>query len=369
MKILHFLDTTNRGGAEVLTLDVCRNAAKVGLEMTFVTSKGGTMEEDFRQSGADFHKFKRSLPIDFSLVKQLRQLIVEKQISIVHAHQPVEALHLYLATRKLKNVGKVLSYHGGTTLDWKNLQAAKFLIPRMDANVIVSESLKKDYSFDTKDFTVIYNGTDAARLKPSGKSLRQELNLPNDALLIGMIGNFYAEQRKDQLTICRVLPKIFAEISNVHCIFAGKTENGAEEKLADCKKFCVENGISEKVHFLGARNDIPDILAELDLFIFSSFHEGLPIAMIEAMLAKVPLIISDIEPLMEASENGKFAEVFPLQNAEILSEKVLQLLKNKDLRDDLANRAFDFANEKFSIEAHLKNLKNLYEKIILSPQS
>lgn len=364
MKILHFLDTINHGGAEVLTLDVCRNAKNAGFEMTFVTSNGGTMEEDFRQSGVDFYKFKRRFPIDFSLVSKLCQLIVEKQISIAHTHQPVEALHLYLAVRKMKNVGKVLSYHGGTTLDWKNLQSAKFLIPRMDANVIVSESLKKDYSFDTKDFTVIYNGTDAKRLKPSGKSLFQELNLPKGALLIGMIGNFYRENRKDQLTICRALPKIFAEIPNVHCIFAGKTEAGAEEKLTQCKNFCAENNIAEKVHFLGVRSDIPDILAELDLFIFSSFHEGLPIAMIESMLAKVPLIVSDIEPLMEASENGKFAEVFPLQNTEILSGKIVQLLKDKYLRDNLANRAFDYANENFSIEAHLKNLKNLYEEIL-----
>lgn len=364
MNILHFLDTTNHGGAETLVLDVCRNAEKSGMKMSFVTSHGGTLEKDFRESGADFYKFTRKFPIDFSLISKLRQIVVEKEINIVHAHQSVEALHLYLATRKMNNVGKVLSFHGGASLDWKNRQAAKFLIPRMDANVIVSESLKKDYPFDTKDFAVIYNGTDAKRLVPSGKSLRAELNLPNDSFLIGMIGNFYREPRKDQLTICRALPKILAQIPNLHCIFAGKTEFGAEEKLAECQRLCAENRIAENVHFLGVRNDIPDILAALDLFVFSSFHEGLPIAMIETMLAKVPLIVSDIEPLLEASHNGKYAEVFPLQNAEILSQKVIQLLQNRYSRDNLANRAFDFANENYSIEAHLKNLKNLYGNIL-----
>ena len=342
MNILHFLDTTNHGGAETLVLDVCRNAEKSGMKMTFVTSCGGTLEKDFRESGADFYKFNRKFPIDWSLISKLRQIVADKQISIVHAHQPVEALHLYLATQKMKNVGKVLSLHGGTSLDWKNRKTVEFLIPRMDAKVIVSESLKKDYLFDTTDFTVIYNGVNAKRLVPSGKSLREALNLPNDTFLIGMIGNFYREPRKDQLTICRALPKILAQIPNLHCIFAGKIESGAEEKVAECQRFCAENGIAENVHFLGVRNDIPDILAGLDLFVFSSFYEGLPIAMIETMLAKVPLIVSDIEPLLEASRNGKYAEVFPLQNAEILSEKVVQLLQHKDLRNNLANRAFDF---------------------------
>ena len=87
-------------------------------------------------------------------------------------------------------------------------------------------------------------------------------------------------------------------------------------------------------------------------------------AMTEAMLANVPLIVSDIEPLLEASENGKYAKVFPVGNAEILSEKILQLLKNKNLREDLANRAAEFARENFSIEAHLRELKKLYDSLL-----
>jgi glycosyltransferase involved in cell wall biosynthesis len=215
--------------------------------------------------------------------------------------------------------------------------------------------------FDTENFTVIYNGADTQRLQPTGKSLRKELNLPENAPLIGMIGNFYREPRKDQLTICRALPRVFAEIENAYCIFAGKAEPGAEEKFQKCVDFCAEKGIAERVHFLGGRRDVPDILNALDLFVFSSLHEGLPVAMSEAMLSKVALIVSDIEPLLEASESGKYAEIFPAQNAEVLSEKMLKLLKDKDLREDLAARAFEFAEENFSIEAHLRQLKKLYE--------
>ncbi len=210
---------------------------------------------------------------------------------------------------------------------------------------------------------VIYNGTDEKRLQPTGKNLRRELGLEENTLLLGMIGNFYRDPRKDQMTLCRSLPQVFAEIKNAHCVFAGKVEAGAEEKFQDCIEFCRENGIAEKVHFLGVRSDIPDVLAALDLFVFSSLQEGLPIAMTEAMLAKVPLIVSDIEPLLEASETGKYAEVFPVGNAEILSEKILKFLQNKSLREDLSNRALEFARENFSIEAHLIELKNLYRSL------
>ena len=348
-------------------LDVCRNARKFGIDLTLATMKGGAMEADFMASGAEFVKLNRRFPIDLYLASQLRKIIKERGIEIVHGYQAVEGLHLYLAARGLKGVKKVLSFQGFLT-DRKNRLALKFLIPRMDANVVVSRGLEKWHRetdrLDTKNFQIIYNGADAERLRPSGKSLRAELGLPDDSLLIGMVGNFYRAERKDQMTLCRALPEVFAEIPNAHCVFAGKIEAGAEDKAADCINFCIANKIIDRVHFLGARADIPDVLAALDVFVFSSLHEGLPVAVSEAMLARVPMIVSDIEPLLEASHGGEYAEVFPVKNAEILSEKILKLLKNAGLRDDLAGRAERFARENFSIEAHLRQLEKLYRSIL-----
>lgn len=367
MRILHFLDSTNRGGAETIALDVCRNAKNHGMDLTFVTARGGALEEDFRASGAEFIKLKRRLPVDFLLVRRLRQIIEEKEIKIVQGYQAVEGIHLYLATLGLR-VKKVLSFQGGTLYDWKNKNALNFLIPRMNANIVVSEGLKKWHArvdrFDTRNFTVIYNGADEKRLQPSGKSLKKELGLDENVSLVGMIGNFYREPRKDQLTICKSLPKVFSKQENAHCVFAGKIEEGAEEKFAACVRFCKENNIANRVHFLGARSDVPDILDALDLFIFSSFHEGLPVAVAEAMLAKVPTIVSNIEPLLEASGGGKYAKVFEVQNDVELSKKILELLENNCARKDLANRAYEFARENFSIEAHLRELEKLYNKLL-----
>lgn len=369
MKVLHLLDSINHGGAEILALDVCRNARKNGIDLTFVTAKGGTLEDDFRSADVEFYRLNRRLPVDFNVVLKLRKIIKKHKIEVVHGHQPVDGLHLYLATVGLP-VKRVLSFHGFIT-DAKNRRSAQILIPQMDANIVVSRALQnwlaEQDDLDTeKNFQVLYNGVDEKRLQPTvaGKSLKKELGLDDDAILLGMIGNFYRDPRKDQITVCRALPKVFVEFKNAHFIFAGRTEEGAEEKFQACADFCMENNIADRVHFLGGRSDVPDILAALDLFVFSSLHEGLPIAFNEAMLAKVPVIVSDIEPLMEASDNGKYAEVFHTKDALELSSKILKLLKNKDLREDLGNRAFEFARKNFSIEAHLERLKKLYGELL-----
>ena len=368
MKILHFLDTLGRGGAEMQALDVCRNARSHDLEMTLVAAGGGALEEEFRATGVEFIRLERKLPVDPILASRIRKIIQERDIRIVHGYQAVDGLHLYLAARGLKEVKKVLSFQGFIP-DTKNRLASKFLIPRMDANIVVSRGLQKwlggTSGLDTsKNFTVIYNGADPERVKPTGKSLKAELGLAEDTPLIGMIGSFYKDPRKDQFTLCRALPGVFSQVNNAHCVFAGRTEPGAEEKYEQCVKFCAENGIANRVHFLGMRSDVPDILAALDTFIFSSLHEGLPVAVSEAMLAGVPMIVSDIEPLLEATASGEFAEVFPVKNVEVLTGKILGLLGDEDRRMDLAARALKHAEENFSIQSHMRELKRLYESLL-----
>ena len=289
MKVLHLLDTLSRGGAETLILDVCRNAADFDIDLTFATMQGGELEEDFRTSGADFVRLHRKLPIDFGAILRLRKIIKQRGIKIVHTQQAVDALHLYLAAKNLP-VKQVMSFQGFVA-DAKNRRVLRFLIPRMDANIVVSRGLQKwleetDKLDVRQNFHVIYNGTDEKRLRPTGRNLRTELGLSENTLLFGMIGNFYRDPRKDQMTLCRSLPKVFEKLKNAHCIFAGKIETGAEEKFQACVEFCRTKGIAEKVHFLGVRDDIPDVLAALDLFVFSSLQEGLPLAMTEAMLAR-----------------------------------------------------------------------------------
>jgi glycosyltransferase involved in cell wall biosynthesis len=367
VKVLHLLDSLNRGGAEMLELDVCRNAKSHGFDLTFAATGGGRLEEEFEQAAPHFVRLKRRLPVDPRVIWQLRRVIKRREIQIVHAHQAVEGLHAYFAALGT-NAKLVLSYHGFVA-DAKNRRTLQFLLPRTAKNVFVSEALRRYYAEEVglnveQNYTVLHNGVDARRLKPSGKDLRKELEIPADAVLFGMIGNFYVAPRKDQITLVKALPKVFAAVPNTYCIFVGSIEDGAETKFAECVKFARQNGIFDRVRFLGVRSDVPDILNSLDVFVLSTLHEGLPIAVLEAMLAGVSCVLSDIEPNLEVSVNGEFTEIFPTQNSEILAEKLLHLAVNKPERFNLAAKAKQFAQNNYSIAAHLRKLKELYQNLI-----
>ncbi|MDQ4123173.1 MAG: glycosyltransferase [Acidobacteriota bacterium] len=365
MKVLHILDSLKRGGAETLELDICRNALANNLDLTLALTGEGELSEDFRNSGIEIIELKRRLPIDLKIVVRLRRIIKSRKIQIVHANQAVEGIHAYLAAFGTE-AKLVLSFHGFVP-DKKNRQILKFLIPRTAKNIAVSRELLSWLAaegFDiSQNFTVLYNGVDERRLQPSNQNLRRDLKVPNDALLIGMIGNFYAQPRKDQMTLCRALPDFFKTIPNAHCLFVGGFETEAETKFAEAVKFCKQNNILDKTHFLGARRDVPDILAALDVFVLSTLHEGLPIAVIEAMLARVPCVLSDISPNLEISKNGEFAEIFQTQNFNDLSKKLSLLAIGEKQRIKLSKRAYDYAKKEFSIEMHITDLKRLYESI------
>ena len=368
MRVMHILDSLNRGGAETLALDLCRNARARGLNLTFVATGGGDLEEEFRTSGADFVRLRRELPVDLSLAARLREIIHERKIEVVHCHQAVEALHAYLAARGA-NVKRVLSFHL-CAADAKNRLALKFLAPRMDACIAVSRDLRvclSEGGFETeKNFHVVYNGVDARRLgtdAEGARALRSELGLDENGLLLGMVGNFYTDGRKDQLTVCRALPRIFAEVPGAHFIFVGGYTESEPRLYDECVAFCREQRLEDRVHFLGKRADIPAVLGALDLFVLSSRADTFGVAAIEAMVVGVPTVLSDIGPFLEISGNGEYAVHFRTGDADDLARVILELLNDEVERARLCVRGREWAAREFSIEAHIASLLHLYESL------
>src|SRR3990172_9826250 len=302
MNVLHLLDSTNRGGAEIMTLDFCRDASKYGLDVTLVATGKGELFDEFKNSGVNFIFIERKMPVDFRLVYKLKRIVEKNGIKVIHAHQAVDGVHAYL-TKLFTNVKTVMSFHGHNPSK-KNDLALKFLIPRMDANIAVSKRflnrLKNDIKFDTtKNFYVVYNGID-----------------PN---------KFY-----------KSLPNVYRKYKNVHFVFIGGRSEKNPHFYYECYNYCKNNNILDRTHFVGSRTDINDILNSLDVFVYSSNHDTFGISVIEAMMSGLPVIINNLSTLLEVTDNGKYAIVFKSKCSEDLVNKIIELIENKDKRGHLA---------------------------------
>lgn len=366
MKVLHILDSLNRGGAEMLMLDICRNAKACGLDLSFMATGGGALEHDFRESGVPFIRLQRRLPLDPLLVRDMRGIFKAEKFDVLHNYQAVSGVHAYAAAIGL-GVKHALGFQGFYG-DMKNRVATRFLVPRMSVNISCSggllDWLRDIEKIDTSRFEVVFNGADPTRLEGDGSKLRAELGLASDALLFGMLAHFYADPRKDHATLCRAFVTVAEKIPNAHLVLAGRTEHGAEHKKDECEAICRDGGVMDRVHFLGFRNDVADILAALDVNVLSSLHEGFPVSLVEAMLVGKACVLSDIPPHTEASDNGVYAEVFKTGDAEALAVKMERLAREETFRRELGARAYEHAHKTLSIQAHIESLKRIYGSIL-----
>jgi L-malate glycosyltransferase len=365
MKVLHLLDSLNRGGAEIMALDLCRNARENGLDLTLVATGGGDLETEFANSGVEFIRLQRKMPIDPGVILQLRRIIKALRVDVVHSHQPVEAIHALLATKGTR-VKRVMTIHGWIPTR-KNRQSTRFVIPKMDANLVVSRDLSKwlkaNEGIDTsRNFHLLLNGVDGKRLSGSRAALRQELSVSESALLLGTVGNFYFPI-KNQITVCRALPEFFANVPDAQFVFAGGRSERNPELFDECVRFCRAAGISDRVHFLGKREDIGGILNALDGFVFPSLQEGMPISVIEAMLTGLPCIVSDIPPLREVTGGGEYSLVFPPAEPEALSASLVDFAQNRGKMVEMGAAGKRWAEAQFSIESYIARLKGLYSLI------
>jgi glycosyltransferase involved in cell wall biosynthesis len=366
MKVLHLIDSPNRGGAETLVLDLCRNAKQNGLDITIVGTRVGALNEDFRFSGADYYYLPRRHTIDILLISKLSMLVKKKNIQIIHVHQAVDGIHAFLV-RLITGVKIVMTFHGHVP-NKKDDKVLNFLIPRMNANIAVSntflERLKQEFNIiKKKNFVVIYNGIDTKKFYKINSELRKELKIGDSDILMGMIGNFN-DNIRDQLTICKVLPTLLSENKNFHFIFVGRRAIENPEYYNDCFELCKKSQLLDKVHFMGPRSDINNILNSLDAFVYASKYDTFGIAVVEAMMAGVPVIMNDLPPLLEISNNGEFAEIYRSRDFENLNDKIKKLIKDKRYKEYLGLKGKEWALQKFSIENHISNLKKLYSTII-----
>lgn len=145
-------------------------------------------------------------------------------------------------------------------------------------------------------FHVIYNGIDAEKFNINNLNLRNKLNIPQDAFVVGHTGRF--NPAKNHQVIIEVAKLLIEKYQDIYFILCG---NGVKEGLINIVK---EQNIDNKVLLFDNRSDIPVFLNTMDAFIFPSFTEGQPNSLIEAMIVGLPYVASDIEPIREMVKNN-----------------------------------------------------------------
>ena len=129
-------------------------------------------------------------------------------------------------------------------------------------------------------------------------------------------------------------------------------------------KYSRELGLQDKVIFTGYRHDIPRMLAAMDIFVLPSLVEGIPVSLLEAMAMEKPIVASRVGGIPEVIQDGIDGILVTPASPDDLSTAIMNILKDKGLRDSLGSAARKTSVEQFSIQAWTQKIDYCYQKLL-----
>lgn len=293
---------------------------------------------------------------DLKAVGEIRGLIRRIKPDVVHLHSSKAGI-LGRAAAWREGVPFVFTAHGWAFTDgasWRRKLVAvpsEWMAARLRGHIIcVSEY---DYKLALRhrvapasQMTVIHNGLTDNHL--TAKPIQS-----NDNCII-MVARFAVP--KDHALVVRAMS--FIQQTDAILLLVGDGP-----LLEDCKALAHSLGVAHRIRFLGARNDVPELLAKAHVFVLASNYEGFPISTLEAMRAGLPVVISDVGGAQEAVTDGVTGYLFPKGDAHVLAQQLDCLLLSPDLRAKMGAAGRQKFLQEFTVERMIAKTEDVYHKI------
>lgn len=364
LRILHLIDTPGPGGAETVFLDLVQGLDPTRWESVPVSPQKGWLTEVLERSGIKPVILPTRGSFDFAYLLQLRDIISGRRIDLIQTHLMTTSVYGTLASALL-GPPVISTFHGLPDVSvGSRFNPVKFGVLGRGSNkiVFVSDSLRSAFVElglrSSRNLRVIPNGIDCEIFKPgAGKHLKGELGLPKGAILAGAVGNIRPPKGyKNLILACAEIRK---RREDFYLAIAGDPKEPLYSELLALRS---RLGLDAGVFFLGFRDDIPELLRSLDLFLLSSTHEGFSLATIQAMASGLPVVATASGGPQEIIEDGVSGRLVPPDDPMALSAASLEILSSPSEMVSLGRGARARVDEDFSKTAMVQRYEALYRE-------
>ncbi|MFH0764087.1 MAG: glycosyltransferase [Candidatus Omnitrophota bacterium] len=370
-KILHLISSNGLFGAEKVLLDIVKAGKEGGDDSVIGAIRNShnphieVMREAYKM-GFKTAVFDSDGRVDFGAVLSVRRYIRKESVDIIHSHNYKSDIISFLSSRftKTKWIATNHVWHGTERKLRLYERLDAFILRFADKVIAVSDEIRNDLvkkGISSGRAEVIYNGicTSAVRsLQPSAREdVKKEFGIGAKDLVITNIGRLSPE--KGHKILIEAAKKIIEEKNFVKFLMVG---NGP---LIDSLRSMVHGQqLDDKVIFTGLRSDIDCILSISDIYVNSSYIEGLPVTVLEAMRARVPVIASKVGALPQIISHEVSGLLVDPGNAEQLKEAIIRLIDSAQARKILAERAYLDVRRYFSLEEMGNNYAEAYQEVL-----
>jgi len=364
LKILHVIDSLSIGGMERVVIDVANGLDPARFEQTVCCLSRRGQGASFLREGVRCIDLAKGAKADRLMPLKIARVIRRERANIVHS-QSWSGVDTALAKLLTPGVKRVHSEHG-RHVPYLHAESLKRKIARRcvyhlaDAVFAISAEVREFYcretGFPAERMAVIPNGIDPRRIDeadPSG--VREEFGFAESDFVIGTVARLDAT--KDTMTLARAFAKLrrAQPDSRLKLLIAG--DGGERKKL---ETFVTEQELNRAVVFTGWRHDVPRLLGAMNVFALSSLSEGMPLTVLEAMAAQLPVVATNVGALPELVEEGATGFLTAPQDAEAMADRMASFFQNPELAASFGARARQKVVREFSLDQMLRRYADLY---------
>jgi glycosyltransferase involved in cell wall biosynthesis len=321
---------------------------------------GGPLAEELTQAGVPFHVLGRGPRFDWRLIPRLHQLFRQAEVDIVHTHHLTQLIYAGLGAR-LAGAVLIHAEHDYLSLEQPRRRRLLRVLGALCHHVVavgdqIGAFLIDRVGLPPSRVTVIRNGVDLERYRPEQRIPRVKLGLPASGRLIGTVARL--DPLKDPASLLRAFRMLLADRSDIHVVLVGDGPLRPElEALAGTL------GIRDRVHLLGSRHDVADLLPHFDAFALTSISEGLPFSILEAMACGCPIVATAVGDIPRLMGDGAAGITVPPAQPERLATGLAELLDSPLRASALGRAARAVIQQHHDLKTTVEQYQSLYRTL------
>ena len=355
MRIIQVITCLNLGGAQTLLENLSYGLKDAGHDVIVISLEDyhSATAKRIEDRGIQVIYLDKKPHYDPTIAGKLGEVLKRLKPDIIHAHN-IKKAYVYLAAKKAKVKRVVYTVHN---MAWQEqgfvgglfsyiMFHTGCMVP-VGLSPKVTESIKQRYYL--KNVSTVYNGTDLSRF-----SVKTDYALHAQPLILNIARLDAQKNHKRLIESFAIFSSQFPDAKLV-IVGDGELREALESQTKDA-------GLTGKVLFEGLQDDIPKYIEAADVFCLSSDFEGMPMTLIEAMAAGMPIVSTNVGGISDMLTNNRSAVLTGLDATE-LANAVIRLLSNKDLRERLGKNAYE-ASQRFSHRHMAQEYISIYKKML-----
>lgn len=353
--ILFFSRTMGLGGTENVVLQLCE-IFKPYVNNIVVCSCGGVNEKKLAELGVKHYTVadieNKNPKKFFEILLAVFRIIYKEKITVVHTHHRMAAFYAKIL-RCVKNFYFVNTSHN---VFQDKIKLTNFIYKK--ANLIacgemVKQNLVSCYGLPESAITVIHNAVKPFEEEIEPDKVLTELHT-NGFFVVGNVGRL--SEQKGMEYFIKAVPEILKKHPKTKFLIVGTGVD--KERL---KNLSAELKLDEYILFFGYREDIQNLMAQMDLVVLSSLWEGLPLTPIEAFSVGKTIVATAVDGTVEIVNDGENGFLVPPRDSEAIADKVCCLIEQQDLKKKFEEKARDCFENEFSFEKLAQEYISYYE--------